>query len=410
MALALQDDHAHARVYLSTLTSHQLDLVLNYVNTASTAVVRDQMATLRSQAAGPPMLAFVDLDASVDSLKLWHLIANFMPYVISDWLASDMGVKDYYEILVKGAGVDPALAQNLAEQIITPDGAVSNFAQRAMNAILDLPIVRDIEMLHKIGDVVAESAASIIASVGIKNAGRDNSYEGVLAGEKLYDMMQRNKFMAGQYAYEGSIHGKGGAPKLESGDPADDGDDEEVGDYGYDEEGEPYNLDSALRDAMGYSNTIDETGDPIAVDPERIAAGRQAISMWLEDVMRASPTGYHRYAATHPEQGGLFSGIGKALKKIGKKALKFVKKAAPGIIGGLVGGPVGMLAGGALTAGLSAASRKKKKPKRLGTGTPALTQMMENRKARRLPAGADKLTASDILTEVQRMISQSGIR
>jgi hypothetical protein len=332
MIKELNDPHALARVWLSTLTANQLSQVLNYIGASGNGTVRSEMATLRSQAAAPPLLSFMDLGTAIDAEKEWHLAANWLPFMIADWLASDMSVHDYYEVFVKGAGVEPAVAQKIAETVVTPDGSAANFAKRVIQSVLDLPLLKDIDILQKMGEAAAQSAATLVESVGARSNGRDNSWEGVLAGEQMYNMMQRARFTVGSSAFEGFIHGPKGAPRLpEGGDPVEEGDIEE-GDYGMDERGYPYGLAQAIGDALGVTNTFTETGEPVPPDPARMAAGRAALGMFLDDVQRAKPTGYHAFAMQNPEQGGLFSGLGRKLKRLGKKLGRFVKKTAGGLL------------------------------------------------------------------------------
>jgi len=320
----LTDEHSLARVWLSSFSTNQLNQVLEYTSAVGYGSVRTEMAALRTQSAAPPLLSFMDLGTSVDPCKTWHLLANWLPFVISDWLASDMSVHDYYEVFVKGAGIEPALAQKIAEKVVTPDGPAANFAKRVIQSVLDLPLLKDIELLQKMGEATSQSVAVVLESLGARSNGRDNSWEGVLAGEQMHDMMQRALFTVGGEAYEAYIHGPKGAPQLPpgSGDPMQ----EEEGDYA-EEQGFPFMSHRLIGDALGMPDGYTETGDPIPLDPSRIAAGRAALGQFLDDVSRATPTSYHTFATNNPEQGGLFSGLGRKLKRLGKKLGRFAKKA-----------------------------------------------------------------------------------
>lgn len=341
----LNDENGFGRLWLSSLTATQLSSVLDYLAAKGRSQISAEMADLRAAASAPPLFGFLDIGTSVEAEKLWYLTANWLPFIITDWLASDMDVPDYYEIFVKGAGVEPALAHKLAEDVVTPDGAVANFARRAISAITNLPIIHDIQLLQQLGDVAAESAATIIESVGARHNGHDNTYEGILAGQKMLEMKLRAATMVGAYAFEGAIHGKGGAPSLEGGNPFHDASGTV---YGLDESGNPYTVGTSIYDAIGLNRQNDEDGNPMEPDIERIAAARDALSKWLDDVHAAKITGMHAYAAAHPEEGGFFGSLWKGIKKAAKGVASFASSVIPGVapILGAVNAVGGLLSSG----------------------------------------------------------------
>jgi hypothetical protein len=439
------EKHGDAKVYLSMLTPGQLDEVLEYVNTTNSAQVREDINDLRVFGGSVPLLACMDEGlqnpkgptANISPESKFYL-RNTLALIVSDAILASWDESTYYRLLVRGAGVEPAWAEKIADEIPTPDGAVEAFNREWADALVNAPIISDSGIAKAIVEG-ASDAADVLGNLLMTNKGTDTLFEWVLLGEKVQEAKERTAWQGIQYRTEFLEHGRTGfdPAKLEQmhegGNPFDGIDDEESGNwrYGYDVAGVPYTLKTSVSDMIGQPRYTDERGNPINPDKEHVEKGRAAYRQFLEDFDYVRPSAYNGYALHKPEEGGIFGSIWKGIKKVGKSIGKFVKGAVKtvvpiarkllpmagsvvgtafgGPIGTMVGGMAGKLGGGLLGSLTGGGGRKRALPSR-SRGVVGQTMMM--RRAG-FPSGSygyqrQPLQTTDLLRSIMALLRGRG--
>jgi hypothetical protein len=332
-------------ILLSECTAAQTGDIYDIAHSMSREQWQGLLASERARSAAPGG----PLNSLYESEDLDHndlrALRDGKHAVFTDALVSVWDAGKWSTLLQRVAFVNQDMADEMGEEISTPDSSSVSIARGIAMALPDIPIVTfDDPLREGLARVLASAGEKLYNYVANQQVMPDTLFEMMNAGYAMAKLKKRRVLMAKAAQFESATFGPDGPPRLlEAGAPTMD----EVRSYiwGGQEEGAPNPFEGLLRAADGP---------------------------------RMSP--FLDHADKHPEQGGLFSSIGKAFKKAVSTVAPLAKIAAP-----LAFGPLG---GAAVNFGLKA----------LSPGT-----------RRSAVRGQTGQTVTDLVSDLRALIARHGI-
>jgi hypothetical protein len=358
----LTDEHGFARALFSTFGPDQFDQIASFVLEKGPVTARQEMLKVRRIDQIPGPFVFLGDGDVLNGAEAYNMLIG-ITYILAGTMASQGTEEDFEQILQRGAGYDAATAKQVAEEVmaaVPSAGMITRFgnmiaeqATKIVNMFRDPDTATDLwefasDALKKRAEALlkggSEAPRNLVRWMRLGEAVRKRGKEAKVMG---LGISWQAAVRAGQTADLGGLGEEG----FEAGDPLMEEGGLDHAPYGLDDAGQPYTVDTMMADVVGIPTRVNEHGDPIEPSDRTRAAARVALANFMSDLDRLEVTPYHMWGAANPEEGGLFSSIGRALKKVARSVSKVIKplaSVAGGVAGTMLGGPLGTVVGSQL--------------------------------------------------------------